>query len=237
MSWRAMRSAFNLNQSTYLISSSARLDGIPTTEDAVNSRKTLEEQYQTTATKLITTFSVVESIKKQFSTQQDEDSRKSDGKVKELLDALEKIKCEFESIERPTLEFEALTMREETPSKARTPRISFLSPRQPTKEKLELNTESTSENEAQRGMSLAFTPIITLPLVRNRTTKISEPSQVEHLESVGIKGNKSSDAEAQLSKLKLELELESHSRGNSMEGIIEWEFDEKIEKEPRPSVQ
>ncbi|KAI3474048.1 hypothetical protein Pfo_028836 [Paulownia fortunei] len=211
-----------------LVENLKRLDGIPTTEDAVNSRKTLEEQYQTTATKLITTFSVVESIKKTifYSTRRGFkvnyvshlylciDDYWCDGKVKELLDALEKIKCEFESIERPTLEFEA------------TPRISFLSPRQPTKEKLELNTESTSENEAQRGMSLAFTPIITLPLVRNRTTKISEPSQVEHLECRG-----------QLSKLKLELELESHSRGNSMEGIIEWEFDEKIEKEPRPSVQ
>ncbi|KAK6140342.1 hypothetical protein DH2020_025906 [Rehmannia glutinosa] len=187
------------NQTEKLVNS-ARLDGIPTTDeknDADNSRKTLEEQYKILETKLITTFSVVDCIKKQFSTQEDEDSRKSDAKVNELLDALEKIKSEFESIERPKLEFEAPTMIEDTPTKPRTPRLPFLSP----KEKNELNSESTSENEAQRGMPLSFSPIITLPL------------------------------------LKLELELESHSRRSSIDGIIDWEFDEKIEKEPPKSAR
>ncbi|KAK6146957.1 hypothetical protein DH2020_017869 [Rehmannia glutinosa] len=227
----------NFLESTWVFQSSyanqteklVKLDGIPTTDeknDEDNSRKTLEEQYKILETKLITTFSVVDCIKKQFSTQEDEDSRKSDAKVNELLDALEKIKSEFESIERPKLEFEAPTMIEDTPTKPRTPRLPFLSP----KEKNELNSESTSENEAQRGMPLSFSPIITLPLVRNRTTKISD-------ESLGINGIKSSDAEAQLSKLKLELELESHSRRSSIDGIIDWEFDEKIEKEPPKSAR
>lgn len=160
--------------------------------------------------------------------------------MKELINALEKIKYEFESIERPSLESEAPTMREETPPKARTPRISFLPARQSPKEKLELSnfeTTTSESDEAQRGMSLHFTPIITLPLVRTRTTKLPETTrEVEHLESLGITRSKSSDAEAQLSKLKLELELENHNRRDSMEGIIDWEFDEKIEKEPRKSI-
>ncbi|PIN03879.1 hypothetical protein CDL12_23597 [Handroanthus impetiginosus] len=220
-----------------LVENLKRLDGIPTTEekdDAVNSRKTLEEQYQTTATKLTTAFNVVESIRNQFYIEKDKDSRKSDGKVKELLDELEKIKAEFESIEGPTFNFEAPTMRDQdAPPKGKIPRIPFLSPRQqPLKDK---DLESTSVNEAQKGPSLNFRPIISLPLVRSQTTKILSSRQMEHIEPLAINGKKSSDAEAQLSKLKLELELENHSRGNSMDGIIDWEFDEKFE-EPRRSV-
>ncbi|KAL7095707.1 hypothetical protein ACP275_10G041100 [Erythranthe tilingii] len=212
-----------------------RLDGISTTDEKDNSRNTLEEQYQTSSTKLITTFTIVESIKKQFSTQQDDKSRRSDGKVKELLDEIEKFKSDYESIEKPGLESEASQFtRDETP-KARTPRISFLSQRQKNEQ---LNIES-SENGSQRGgggISLSFTtPIITLPLIRNRSMKMAATNNTEteqHVENMEAlvmvnNGKKSSDAEAQLSMLKLELELENHSRRSSMDGIIDWEFDEK----------
>lgn len=43
--------------------------------------------------------------------------------------------------------------------------------------------------------------------------------------------------EAQLSKLKLELEFEDHGLDNSMDGICDWEFDDKTDKESRNSVQ
>ncbi|KAG8376473.1 hypothetical protein BUALT_Bualt09G0067200 [Buddleja alternifolia] len=225
-----------------LVENMKRLDGTASTKekfDAVTSRRSLEEQYKTLETKLITTFSVAESIKEQFDTHQNKDSRKSDGRVKELSDALAMMKEEFESIERPSIEFETPILREETPSKTRTPRnIPFLSPRHPAKEKMESNPESTSGNEAQRGVSLPFNPIITLPLIRNQTTTEKPDSKrLDHLDSLGINSNKqSSDAEAQLSKLKMELELENHSRGNSIDGITDWEFDEKFDKEPKHSV-
>ncbi|KAL0347257.1 UNVERIFIED_CONTAM: hypothetical protein Scaly_1741700 [Sesamum calycinum] len=115
-------------------------------------------------------------------------------------------------------------------------RTPSLSPRKHQNPTLELDLASTSRNDASRGISLGFNPIIALPLVRSRSTKVLGTAQLEPLEVLGLDGKKSSDAEAQLSKLKMELELENHSRGNSMEGIIDWEFDEVIEKEPRKSV-
>ncbi|KAL3825960.1 hypothetical protein ACJIZ3_021989 [Penstemon smallii] len=227
-----------------LVANLKRLDGTSATEgknEEVHSRRSLEEQYQTSGTNFLTTFSVVESIKKQFYTQQEKYSRKDAEKVFNLLHALDKIKQEFDSIERPSLEIETPTMRAETPSQSRTPRIPFLSPRQVVpKEKLELNNlESISRNDdAQRGgVALAFPPRIRLPSIRNRTSDKPESKQGEWLESLTVKNKKySSDAEAQLSKLKLELELENHSRDNSMDGLSDWEFDEKFEKQPRKSL-
>ncbi|KAL3839585.1 hypothetical protein ACJIZ3_024176 [Penstemon smallii] len=181
--------------------------------DAVNTRRSLEEQYQSAETKFLTTFSIVESIKKQMSAQQEKCTRKDDGKVKDLIGALEKIKEEFESFERPTLQIETPTAREETPSQPWTPPITipFLSPRQPPNDKvLKPNIESTSSDAEQTGLALSFSPMIVI-------------------------GKKSSDAEVQFSKLKLELELENHIRGSSMEGISDWEFDDKIDKEPKKS--
>lgn len=146
--------------------------------------------------------------------------------MRELLKALDKIRHELESIERPTL-------AQETPPKARIPRLPFLS-RQVSK--VEGNTGSTHTIVAQRRMSLQFNPIISLPLVRSLSTKVLVSREVEHPDSYGMNRRTSSDAEEQLSKLKWELELENHSTSNPVEGIIEWEFDEKFDKEPRNSI-
>lgn len=147
--------------------------------------------------------------------------------MKELLEALDKIKHEFESIERPTL-------LPETPPRARIPGLPFLS-RQVSK--VEYSPKSKHENEAQKGVPpLPFNPIVSIPLVRSLSTKLPGVREVEHLDSFGINRSRSSDAEAQLSKLKWELELEDHSISNTMDGIIDWEFDEKFDKEPRKSI-
>ncbi|KAL3628579.1 hypothetical protein CASFOL_027625 [Castilleja foliolosa] len=193
-----------------------RLDGISTTDekdDEVNPRKILEEQYRIQITKFKTAFKIVDSIKKHF-TQQDEGSRNSNVEVNESLDAFEKIKYEFESIKRPSLEHEPPILIEDSPIivKPRTPRLPFLTPRQPIVPNKKLDrtiSQPALDNEAQKGTSSGF---IALPLVRSLSTKVDKPS----------------DAEVQWSKLKFELELdEGHSRRSSMDGNLDWEFDEK----------
>lgn len=153
--------------------------------------------------------------------------RRSDTRVNELLEALKGIKEEFESIERPILEIETPTSREETPPKAKTPRIPFLSPKQPPNDKLDFNQDFTWENEAHSGRTLmGLSPISRLSLTHNQTSEIPELTQVENLDSFTIKRKKSAaDMEAELSRLKLLLELEDHSRGNSMDEIGDWEYD------------
>ncbi|KAL6980448.1 hypothetical protein U1Q18_022086 [Sarracenia purpurea var. burkii] len=70
-------------------------------------RKNLEAEYlDYEAKQIITIFSVVDNMKEQFYAQEGKISRKDDAKVKELLDNIERLREEFESIERPDLEME-----------------------------------------------------------------------------------------------------------------------------------
>lgn len=86
----------------------------------LNPRKSLEQQYRDHEAKIITTFSVVDNMKEQFYAQQGKISRKNDPRVKGLFDGLEKLRAEFESIERPILEIETPTPRgPESPSGAK----------------------------------------------------------------------------------------------------------------------
>ncbi|BFG36098.1 hypothetical protein CerSpe_223710 [Prunus speciosa] len=84
-----------------------------------NPRKNLEEEYLDMEAKFLTTLSVVETMKRQFYVQTEGIFRRDDQKVKDLFDALKKLKDEFESIDRPTLEIEASPQRPETPSSDR----------------------------------------------------------------------------------------------------------------------
>ncbi|GMH11740.1 hypothetical protein Nepgr_013581 [Nepenthes gracilis] len=74
-----------------------------------NPRKNLEEEYLDYEAKIITTFSVVDNMKEQFYAQQEKIPRKNDPEVRELFDSMEKLRQEFESIERPALEMESPT--------------------------------------------------------------------------------------------------------------------------------
>lgn len=98
----------------------------------LNPRKNLEEEYLDYEAKIITTFSVVDNMKEQFYAQQAKVSRKDDQKVKELFDDIEKLRGEFESIERPNLEMENPPPKEEAPSA--TEMIKSDSPQSPNKD-------------------------------------------------------------------------------------------------------
>jgi hypothetical protein len=73
----------------------------------LNPRRNLEEEYLEYEAKIITTFSVVDNMKENFYAEKGKSSRgKDDSEVKELFKKIEKLRDEFESIERPNLEIE-----------------------------------------------------------------------------------------------------------------------------------
>ncbi|XWS07854.1 hypothetical protein CRYUN_Cryun41cG0028600 [Craigia yunnanensis] len=109
----------------------------------LNPRKHLEEEYLDYETKIITTFSVVDNMKEQFYARRGTVSRKDDPKVKELFDDIEKLRSEFESIERPTLEME--TPKADTPTEKLQ---ESLSPR-PTLESTQPKPDTKKNPESQ----------------------------------------------------------------------------------------
>ncbi|KAL2323881.1 hypothetical protein Fmac_022939 [Flemingia macrophylla] len=99
----------NLSQRLEMTSSAHSEDS-----EVLSPRRNLEEEYLSYEAKIITTFSVVDNMKQQFYAPHGRISRKDEEKVKELFDAIEKLRTQFESIERPILEIES-------PAKAETP--------------------------------------------------------------------------------------------------------------------
>ncbi|KAK4279930.1 hypothetical protein QN277_011626 [Acacia crassicarpa] len=96
-------------------------------------RKSLEEEYLAYETKIITTFSVVDSMKRYFVAQQGKSSR-NDEHVSELFDAIEKLRTQFDSIERPYLEIESPGGKAEVPISQRKQQGSTLPAAQVTEE-------------------------------------------------------------------------------------------------------
>ncbi|XP_038720757.1 myosin-3 [Tripterygium wilfordii] len=84
-------------------------ESIDETSKSINPRKNLEQEYLDIEAKFVTTLSIVDAMKKHFYAENEGVYRKDDDKVRGLFDALEKIKEEFESIDRPTLEVETPT--------------------------------------------------------------------------------------------------------------------------------
>ncbi|KAI3442993.1 uncharacterized protein J3R85_000339 [Psidium guajava] len=79
------------------------------------SKRRYEDEYVDLESKFLTTLSTVEAIKKQFYIQSQDSFRKDHEKVEKLFAALEKIKDEFDSIERPGLEIETPAQKSQDP--------------------------------------------------------------------------------------------------------------------------
>ncbi|KAI8556506.1 hypothetical protein RHMOL_Rhmol05G0258400 [Rhododendron molle] len=188
---------------------------------AVNPRKKLEEEYLDSEAKFIAIFSVVESIKKQFFPKNEEISRHDNQMVEELLNHLEKIKDEFESIERPELDIESPTRS----ANATSIENSKSSPFSVTEEASAEEVESI-----QRPNSETQNPTKTLEMPSKERAPEALESKLS--ESPKIMGVKTSDPGAKLLELKLELERES--KEDPTEEIGGWEFDE-LEKDLKTS--
>ncbi|XP_022742419.1 myosin-11-like [Durio zibethinus] len=118
----------------------------PSNEDSkeLNPSKHLEEEYLDYEAKIITTFSVVDNMKEQFYAQHGTISRKDDPKVKELFDDIEKLRVEFESVERPILHME--TPKDDTP----TEKLQETSSPRPTLELTQPKPDTKENPETQR---------------------------------------------------------------------------------------
>ncbi|MQM06839.1 hypothetical protein Taro_039662 [Colocasia esculenta] len=90
-------------------------------------RMLLEEEYLETEEKIISTFSVVDNMRTLFYSEPANASRGDDAKVKQLFDAIEGMRVDFESIERPFLRHETLAKDEVMSSEERAEDPSHLS--------------------------------------------------------------------------------------------------------------
>ncbi|KAJ4793019.1 centrosomal protein of 135 kDa-like protein [Rhynchospora pubera] len=71
-----------------------------------NPRKYLEEEYVETEKKIVTAFSVVDRIKELYFAEHGNESRRENPEVKKLFATIEKMRSDFDSIERPELKIE-----------------------------------------------------------------------------------------------------------------------------------
>ncbi|CAH9091765.1 unnamed protein product [Cuscuta europaea] len=191
-------------------------------KSAVDARRRLEEEYLKAETKLITTFSVVESIKKQFYAQTEGISRKDYENVNQQFESLGTIKEEFESINRPSLEVETPSRRSKPlklMSEPNTP-PSFNQNVEPVTPGSPLQNERTHRSlmrgSLRKSLSMA---------IRQTNDAVSFARGEEGFVSQKILRTKTVDPAAQLSKLKMELELENSTRDQSFDEIYDWESD------------
>ncbi|GAA0173454.1 actin binding motor protein [Lithospermum erythrorhizon] len=178
----------------------------PPDSQVSDTRKKLEEEYLDYEEKIITTFSVVDSMREQFLSQQGKVLRKDESKVQELFDNIEKLRQEFESFERPYLEIENPPQVSETSSNQNSPKASSLKSDSQGAENISKN-EPTEQPDSSKA-EVTVTP---------EAGKSEKPEQVL-------------DPEAELAKL--ESEFGKVSSDYSAEEIGNWEFDE-LERELR----
>ncbi|XP_019185146.1 PREDICTED: uncharacterized protein LOC109180091 isoform X2 [Ipomoea nil] len=186
-------------------------------KSAVDARRRLEEEYLKAETKLITAFSVVESIKKQFYAQVEGISRKDDENVRELFDNLSKIKEELESMQRPSLEVETSNRRgaDKSSSKVAPESTQSLNPISPGSIHQTERQKSVREN-LRRSLSMA---------IRQANDSVSFSRDDSSFTSHKPLRTKNTDPAAELSKLKMELELENSSKDHPFDEIDDWESD------------
>lgn len=200
--------------------------------ETIESKRRLEEEYLNSEAKIVTVFSVVDGIKRQFYGQDGTISRKGDQKLKELLDTLQKLEDDFESINRPTLELESLARTTEAKSKETLESSPSSSPTQPPNDDSASFVDALPRIQTPRPDHLSNSETVVLTPRRwmrenvtrslssaiNQTTGTLESS----FKSPKHRKGKSLDPAAELSKLKLELELENDSRIHPSEEINDW---------------
>lgn len=158
-------------------------------------------------------------------------SRKDDQNVRELFDNLSKIKEEFESMQRPSLEVETSNRRADTPSKAAPEITTTTTTTAP--QSLKHNAEpithaSTPQTETQKSVRENLRKSLSMA-IRQANDSVSFARE-ESFTSHKILRTKSVDPAAELSKLKMELELENSSRDNPFDEIDDWESDVIVKK-------
>ncbi|KAJ6799235.1 uncharacterized protein M6B38_208220 [Iris pallida] len=175
-----------------------------------NPKRLLEEEYLSAETKIMTSFSVVDYMKELFYADQGNIPRKHDPEVKELFNAIEKMRGDFESIERPVLEIEI------------------------PDEKVIL-----SEEKLQKGSSSGDGGGEKMVATKDSTEKNSSPASqpvspkstaTEPPKSDSVTIERPMDTESELAKL--EQEFGEVNKDYSTEEIGGWEFDE-LEQELR----
>ncbi|CAJ2631073.1 unnamed protein product [Trifolium pratense] len=177
----------------------------PEDSKVLSPRRNLEEEYLTYEAKIITTFSVVDNMKQQFYAQQGNITRKDEERVKELFDAIEKLRTHFEAIERPILEIENPPAKTEAlPS-----------------EKKSDGTHSPPEKKSD-GTTSPSTSV-------QGTNEFSKTETNEQSKSPSVKSDQALDHEAELAKLESEFGKVS-TQDYSTDEIGDWEFDE-LERE------
>ncbi|KAK2633794.1 hypothetical protein Ddye_028586 [Dipteronia dyeriana] len=177
----------------------------------LNLRRSLEEEYLEFEAKIITTFSVVDIMKEQFYAQRGTNSRKDDTRVKELFDDIEKLRQEFESIERPNLELEARIPRSDAPSNEK----SLGSPANPPIEETPALKPEKIEHPEAGAVKAEGTPAL-------------KPEKIKHPEARVVKEEPVLDPDSDLAQL--ESEFGKVGNDYATEEIGDWEFDE-LEKE------
>ncbi|CAL1387201.1 unnamed protein product [Linum trigynum] len=90
----------------------------------ISPRRHLEEEYMDYEAKIVTTFSVVDNMREQFYAQKGASSRKHDERVKELFDEIEKLRQEFDAIDRPILEVEVPSSKQEATSEEKSSEVA-----------------------------------------------------------------------------------------------------------------
>ncbi|CAN6320456.1 unnamed protein product [Urochloa humidicola] len=102
-------------------------DGANGSSKQSNPRKYLEEEYLQTEKKVVAAFSLVDSIRAVYSSNQEyyktSLSRKDEPEVKHLFDAIDKLRVQFESVPRPVLQIE-IKEQEERAKRSRSMRAA-----------------------------------------------------------------------------------------------------------------
>ncbi|CAN1747168.1 hypothetical protein LINPERHAP1_LOCUS3005 [Linum perenne] len=189
---------------------------IPASPDSPDSqslspRLHLEEEYLQYEAKIVTTFSVVDNMREHFYAQQGASSRKDDKRVKGLFDEIEGLRQQFDAIERPNLEMEVPSSKQETASTEK-----------PSEKPSEHSDDTSQKSDTSEHPKIATSP-------KSSTAKdIQKPSATTSGD--GGEAGKTLDAEAELAKL--ESEFGKLDQDYSGEEVGDWEFDE-LERELR----